>query len=171
MGMIGNLLRISTKELEDFLADSTLLEERIYSETDDMSGKENYLDLNKSWEGLFYIITGYPLAELGNIQPPLEWSIFGSESVDDEQDLGYGPARYSTAEQVAQIIAVLQNLSSEQFKQRFKPEEMMSKGIYPEIWDEGNDAYEFLAHYFTELKEFYRRAAQNGQVIIPPYVN
>ena len=46
----------------------------------------------------------------------------------------------------------------------------MSKGIYPEIWDEGNDAYEFLAHYFTELKEFYNKAAQNRQVIIS-YIN
>ena len=35
MSMIGNLLRVSKTELEDYLNDSSLLEDNIYNEEDD----------------------------------------------------------------------------------------------------------------------------------------
>lgn len=55
-GMIGNLIRVSQAELEEFKEDSSRLEEKLSREG---SYQANwFLDLDKSWEGIQYILTG-----------------------------------------------------------------------------------------------------------------
>jgi hypothetical protein len=49
--MIGNLFRMTTKDLEEILKDSSLLETKVYS--DDSDNSNDLLDLDKSWEAIF----------------------------------------------------------------------------------------------------------------------
>jgi hypothetical protein len=55
MGMIGNVIRVSQEELNSFLNNSETLENKVYA--DDNYEAEWFLDLDKSWDGINYILT------------------------------------------------------------------------------------------------------------------
>jgi hypothetical protein len=43
---------------------------------------------------------------------------------------------------------------------------MTTQGIYPEIWDEGNQAFDYLSENFISVQQIYDQAAKNGEAII-----
>ncbi|WP_271784429.1 YfbM family protein [Aquimarina algiphila] len=162
MGMIGNIVRVSQNELNTFLENSELFEKKIYSE-------ENYdaewnLDLDKSWEGIQYLLTGKGMAELEepNI---LTRAFFSFQILDEEQDLGYGPAQYLTSEQVTETNSELQKLDIDKLKNKVSGTDMIEKGIYPEIWTE-SEALEFLFDNFKDFLDFYKKASENNEAIL-----
>ncbi len=162
MGMIGNIVRVSQNELNTFLENSELFENKIYSE-------ENYdaewnLDLDKSWEGIQYLLTGKGMAELEepNI---LTRAFFSFQILDEEQDLGYGPAQYLTSEQVTETNSELQKLDIDKLKNKVSGTDMIEKGIYPEIWTE-SEAIEFLFDNFKDFLDFYKKASENNEAIL-----
>ena len=87
MSMIGNFLRVTKTQLEDYLKDSTLLETRIYDEESD-DEDPNLVDIDKSWEGILFLLTGQ---NLETIDHPLAKVLFSGQIIDEDQDLGYGP--------------------------------------------------------------------------------
>jgi hypothetical protein len=161
MSMIGNLLRVSGSELESYLKDSSLLENRIY---DDESEEEdaNLVDIDKSWEGILFLLTGQSLASLDH---PLGKVLFSDQEIDNDQDLGYGPALYLTAEQVKEVDAELSKISDDELSARFNPTQMNELGIYPEIWEE-EGIFDYLLKYFKEVRNTYSTAAKNNEAII-----
>lgn len=163
MGMIGNLLQVSEKELNDILANPTLLEEKVYNDEDNTS--PDLIDLDKAWEGIFFTLTGVPLAQIEEAKPPLSWVVFGDQIIDEEQDMGYGPAQYITADQVKQLNKELEKVTAEQVEQNYDGKKMTDHGVYPEIWEE-SDVLEYLLEYFVQMKEFYKRAANENKGVI-----
>src|SRR5687768_18603787 len=127
MGMIGNLLRVTSKDLDAILKDSSLLEDKVYSE--DSGNMNDLLDIDKSWEAIFYLLTGYPVAEIEKAKPPLSWTLFSGQLIDEEQDMGYGPAHYLEPEQVKLVNEGLEKISSNDLRQRFNGNEMKDAGI------------------------------------------
>ena len=125
MGMIGNLIRVSNDELNQFKQNSELLEEKVYS--DDSCDQEWYLDLDKSWEAIHYLMNGKSVAE--------------------------------TEMEESQPINLVE------LKSNYNGYEMNQKGVYPEIWDEP-ESKDFLFDSFSELIEFYKKAANRGEAII-----
>jgi hypothetical protein len=163
MGMIGNLLRVTPKDLQLILKDSSLLEAKIYSE--DGEALNNLLDLDKSWEGIFYLITGHGIAEVEDAKPPLSWTLFSGQIVDEGQDLGYGPAHYIDMDQVKQLNKELDKITTDQLKLKYNGKEMMEAGIYPEVWDE-SESLDYIMDYFQQLKEFYKAADKDNMAVI-----
>jgi len=160
MSMIGNLLRVKKSELDEYLQDSSLLEERIYQ---DDAEEPNLIDIDKAWEGIIFLLTGSNLAEA---EDPLVAILFSGQLLDEEQDLGYGPAHYLTPEQVVELNDELAKFSVEDLKEKFNTEKMMELGVYPEIWDEGDQAFDYLSEYFLILQQFYSTAAANNEAVI-----
>lgn len=163
MGMIGCLARIEQNDLEQMLKDSSLLETKLDELMENESPEQ--IDLDKSWEAIFYLLTGYGIADIDKAQAPLSWAIFSGQVVDEEQDLGYGPGNYVTAEQVKQVDAALQSISEEEMRRRFDGKKMNSEGIYPEVWDDPA-ALDYLIDNFLSLKKFYKEAANQSQAVI-----
>ncbi len=124
---------------------------------DDGDGEPaNYIDVDKAWHGIHYLLTGS--ADAGT--PPLSWAILGGSEVGE--DLGYGPARILTSEQVK---AISDNLPSEDvFKASYAPEAMEAAQVYPDvIWvRDGDEALDYLVENYKVLVEFYRSAASRG---------
>lgn len=129
--MIGNLFRVTTKELDEILEDSSLLENKVYSE--DSDSMNNLLDLDKSWEAIFYLLTGHSVAEIEEAKPPLSWALFSGQVIDEGQDMGYGPAHYLTADQVGQLNKELDKITSEDLRKKYNGKKMNEAGIYPEV--------------------------------------
>ena len=161
MSMIGNLLRVSEAELEEYLKDSSLLEDRVYddeSETED----ESLDDIDKTWEGIIFLLTGQ---KLENANHPLVNVLFSGQLIDEEQDLGYGPAHYLTPEQVKELNNQISKITVADLKQKFNPSKMTELEVYPTIWEE-DDAFEYVADGFSALQNIYAEAVKNDEAII-----
>ncbi|MCA5004840.1 YfbM family protein [Sphingobacterium sp. WQ 366] len=158
--MIGNLLRVTKKELEDYLQNSTLLEDMIY---DDETENENLVDIDKSWDGIIFLLTGEGLATADH---NLVRVLFSGQLIDEDQDLGYGPAHYLTPELVAELNNEISKITIAELKQKFNPAKMTELEIYPTIWDEGDDAFEYIADGFLTMQKVFTDATKNGEAII-----
>ena len=162
MSMIGNLLRVSESELEAYLKDSSLLADRIYDDESE-TADENLVDIDKTWDGILFLLTGQ---NIENINHPLAKVLFSGQLIDEEQDLGYGPAHYLTPKQVKELNNQISKITVADLKQKFDPNKMTELKVYPMIWEEGDDAFEYVADGFSTLQNIYAEAAKNGEGII-----
>ena len=115
-------------------------------------------DLDKAWQGIHYLLTG--TAWEG--REPLNFLLAGGRPVGDI-DVGYGPARVFSAAETRAAHDALAQLDDGELRRRFDPAEMMSKEIYPEIWDrppEEDDTIEYLMEYVGILREFLAQAVE-----------
>ncbi len=103
------------------------------------------VSLDKNWQEIHHILTGEakPSGDL------LSNAIFGGAEIGS--DLGYGPARFLTPEQVKPISERLASVSEEHFRTAARS---FAKG------DE--EAVEFYWGLFTRLRTFYRTAVESG---------
>ena len=84
--------------------------------------------------------------------------------------MGYGPARAYRSAQVREIAAALAPLSPDVLIERFDPEGMAAKGIYPEIiWEreeEHDDQREWLRDSYAALRDLVLGAARDSLGLI-----
>ena len=121
------------------------------------------LHLEKAWHGIHFLLTHVDVESAESLGFLLE----GGEEVGE--DLGYGPARFFSADETRQLNQVLEGISDDQLWSHFDPESMSAEGIYPDIWDEDEpELREEYLEYYHHLKEFVREAsdAQLGFVVL-----
>ena len=162
MCLIGILLRVTKAELEAYLNDSSLLEDRLYDENEEPD-YQNPDDIDKAWEGILFLLTGNGASTMDN---PLAKVLFSGQLIDEDQDLGYGPAHYVTPEQVVDLNNQISKITIADLRLKFDPEKMTTLGIYPEIWEEGDDAFDYVASNFLVVQKMYAEAVKNGEAII-----
>lgn len=162
--MIGMFVRVSKTELENYISDSLLFENLLDDENFDEN--PNVCDIDKAWDAISYLLTGYGPSNLSQAKPPLSWTIFGSGILDENQDLGYGPANYLTAEQVLLLHAALSNISSKDLELHYDADKMNALGLYPNSWGNPQDEMDYIGSHFENLKTFYSNAATNNQAVI-----
>jgi hypothetical protein len=159
MVLIGR--RLSTDELRAVLDDPETVGTLLYGDLDDedaeMPGPE--LDLDKSWHGLHYLLTGTGW-DLGDGAAGA--AVLGGDEIGE--DGGYGPARLVRPEAVQAVADALDAVDVERLRARFDPDAMAAAEIYPHGWEAGGDSY--LVSYFAQLRGFYRNAAAGGQAIL-----
>ena len=109
-------------------------------------GEGEVVDLDKSWHGLHYLLTG--TAWEGD--PPLNFLLGGGREVGLEE-VGNGPARTFTAAEVRAIADALAALTDDELRSRFAPAEMMRLEIYPEIWDRDPAEDDTLAYLMENV--------------------
>jgi hypothetical protein len=160
MGMVASLLRVTNAELEAYLKDSSLLEDRIYSEDPEEDPALVYID--KSWDGILFLLTGQNLASLDH---PMGQVLFSGQVIDEEQDLGYGPGQYLTPGQVKELDLTLSKITAEELTGRYDPKQMIKLEVYPGGWDE-QGMRDYLLQYFKEVQVIYSTAAKNNEAII-----
>ncbi|MDI6710895.1 MAG: YfbM family protein [Thermoanaerobacterales bacterium] len=162
--MIGNYVRVSAQELEEALKDSSLISTLIFGEEEDEEDgkpRENTLEIDQAWHGIHFLLTGDPWAGA----PPLSYVVLGGQPLGDD-DLGYGPPHYLTPAQVREAAATLTQLSLDDLRQRYVPEKFVAAEIHPPIWDEGEEALEYILSYLRQVIDFFRTAAANGEAVI-----
>ena len=168
MGMIGNAIRVSQEELNGFLNNSETLENKIYA--DESYEAEWFLDLDKSWDGINYILTGEIIGGLENEPNELQRALFSFQLIDEEQEEPrISASQYLNPNQVKETYAELEKITDEILKSKINGSEMNEIGIYPEIWTEPQ-SHEFLIDSFNDFKEFYKKASENNQAIVT-YLN
>lgn len=165
MGMIGNLLRVTKAELDAYLEDSSLLEDKIYNDdvNEDEPENEKFVDIDKTWDGIIFLLTGQ---SLDTAEHRFTRILFSGQLIDEDQDLGMGPAHYLTPDEVVELNNEISIITAADLKQKFNPEKMNELQIYPSIWDEGDDAFDYLIEGFLSVQYIFAEAAKNNEAII-----
>lgn len=118
-------------------------------------------DLDKAWHGIHFLLTGDP--EGGEL--PAATLLCGGTEVGD--DLGCGPARLLTPNEVAAFATFLAGLSLDTFSARFDGAAMMAADIYPNVWtrnpSDGDDGRDYLDQYFAVLTQTFVDAAKDSR--------
>jgi hypothetical protein len=153
MSMIGHLLAVAQAELDALRGAPEQINEMLFD-----TRVEDSLRIEKAWHGIHFLLTGTVATGTG----PLANVIFGRTPVGE--DLGYGPALATDAADVPAIAAALSAITDDELRRRFDPDAMDE--IYPNIWDEGDDALDYLLGHLQELRTFYRHATANSAAVI-----
>ncbi|MFE9201163.1 YfbM family protein [Micromonospora sp. NPDC007230] len=160
MELIGR--RLSAGELAAVLADPSVVDMLLYGDLDDDEAEmpEPELDLDKSWHGIHYLLTGtaWQIGESAGA------AILGG--VEIGPDGGYGPPRLLDPDSVRAIATALNGLEVETLRARFDPGAMTAAEIYPDLWTNGTDDFDYLMSHFAELCQFYHSAAVSGQAVL-----
>lgn len=114
-------------------------------------------DLDKAWHGIHYLLTGSAWEGEG----PLGFICQGGRAVGDI-DTGYGPARALDAAEVKALAAALADVDAARLAERFDPAAMEAQDIYPNIWDEGDEALAYCQQFYASMQAFIAHTAQRG---------
>ena len=163
MSMIGNLLRVSKLELDQYLENSALLEERVYPE--EYVEDPNLLDLDKAWESIYFLLTGCTSSDFENAEAPLALILFNGTLIDEQQDMGYGPATYCSPGEVNEISNALPDVNMENLRSKFESLKSSDAVLYP-FNPDSEDMFDYIFEYYSKMKEFYQAAAKNDQAVI-----
>jgi hypothetical protein len=117
------------------------------------------VSIDKAWHGLHYLLCGMPEPAPG----PLGQAVFGGTEIGEDQ--GYGPARYFSPAQVAEVAIALQSPGLErELHARFDAATMTQLGIYPGVWEP--DDHDWLIDAFHTVRDFYTGASQAEQAVV-----
>jgi hypothetical protein len=157
MSMIGSFLQLSPTELQMLIDDPSLVESFIYPDGEEHPSS---IDVDKAWHGIHFMLTG----DAWGGGPPLCNVVLGGTEIGD--DIGYGPARYITADEVRAAADVLRELPSKEFARRFDSAAMSENEIYPEIWDEVQESLDYLMSNYELVRDYYSAAASKGNAML-----
>jgi hypothetical protein len=123
------------------------------------SGRGANISLDKAWHGVHYLLCG-------KLEPGTDLAsqaVMGGTEIGD--DLGYGPARYFAANEVAAIARELSrpNLEAE-MTARFDAAQMANLGIYPGGFDAADK--QRLMDAFQKLRQFYVDASAANLAVV-----
>ncbi len=155
-GMRLTLVMVAPEDLAHLARDEGALT-KVVLETKPPAGME----MDKEWHGIHFLLTG----SAWSTQGPYGQVILGGKEIGP--DLGYGPARFLTAEQVKEIAERLRGVTEDQLRRRYDPVKMTEAEIYPQVWRrEGESALAWLLQGYRQLVEFYDRAAGQGKAVV-----
>jgi len=162
MGMTSFFAAIDPDTLDLLRAEPERLADYLFPDDDEGTELDNALDIDKAWHGIHYLLNG--TTEGGD--EPYSLVILGGQEIGE--DLGYGPARLLFPEQVADIAGALREMDADALEARFDPVAMEEAQIYPEqTWTrDGQEALDYLLHYYARLTDFYEAAAARGDGVI-----
>src|SRR5438105_13579273 len=124
MAMIGNLRPASDAEIERLLANPAEITRFLYG-ADAQDGERAVL--NKAWHAIHFVLTG---SRLGGEEP---LNFLASEGTPvGEIDVGYGPARVLTSQQVRALAKALSSLAPEDLAARVDLRKLDEELIYPD---------------------------------------
>jgi hypothetical protein len=119
-------------------------------------------DTDKAWHGIHFLLTGKPWEG----QPPLNFMVAGGREIG-KIDVGYGPARCFTSQEVASVYEALEPITTDALKLKCDREAFRKNDIYPNIWDEPDDeCFGYVLSYFEDLKAFMNRTRDSGKGLI-----
>lgn len=119
------------------------------------------IDVDKAWHGLHYVVTG--TAQGGHA--PLSMAVLGGTEIGG--DVGYGPAKYLTPEEVKEVAKALAGLDEAALRAKFNPKAMADAKVYPEdLWEGEDDAFEYLLENFAMLSIFFQDASARGNAVL-----
>jgi hypothetical protein len=147
------------RELQQIVGNVPGLSEAMENQMPGLTNDKKQLSLHKSWSVLHYIFTGKGLEPDNS---PLGQAILGGTEIPDvNQVMGYGPVRYIPPAEVRKVSEALDTFPIQEKAEAFDPTRAKAAKVYVP-----NHEPEELTQYFSDLRELYDLAAQNGEAVL-----
>lgn len=160
--MIGNLRPASDANIARLLANPEEITRFLYgSDADDCER----VVLNKSWHAIHFVLTG---SRLGG-EEPLNFLVSEGTPVG-EVDVGYGPARVLTSEQVRRLASALREIPPDAVARRVDLRRFDEEVIYPGNWRRNGYDADYVAKHYVAMRELITKSAEQGLGLIL-YIN
>ncbi len=162
MAMIGNLRPATDTEIKRLLAHPAEITRFLYGSGADDSER---VVLNQAWHAIHFVLTG---SRLGGDEP-LNFLVTEGTPVG-EVDVGYGPARVLSSQQVRQLAAALTAIHPEDVARRVDLKRFDDEAIYPGNWQRNGYGVDYVVTCYREMRDLISRAAERGHGLIL-YIN
>jgi hypothetical protein len=176
MGMTANYRRITSSELEQIQSDPTAAEryfgwdidldddERFFAYYEALQNSGRYLDIDKAWHALQFVLTGNASYESDAIPLPLNNVVAGGTATQWESSIGF--VRVLHPQEVRQVSEALSFISKEDLLPRLDPASFNANRIYPHHDRWVREGMEELLDIYEEVANFFHSAAQAGDCIL-----
>lgn len=161
MSMCGSYLRVTNDQLEQVLNEPDLILDMLFPEDDTEFEAGRYLDIDKSWQIIHFLLTGDAL----DGDEPLCNAVMGGTEIGDVEVV-YGPARFLLPEQVVEVATALTSISEDELWNRFDIEAARKAEIYPQGWTGSETDRSYVLNHFKCLKTYFVDAANAQEPVI-----
>lgn len=160
--MIGNLRPASDGDIQRLLANPAEINRFLYGAEAEAAER---VALDRAWHAIHYVLTGSRLSG----DPPLNFLVDEGTPVG-QVDVGYGPARVLTSDQVRQIAAALETTEPEEVARRVDLARFDRDTIYPGNWQRNGYSVEWIVSNYRQMRDLIARTADAGQGLVL-YIN
>lgn len=141
--------------------------EDFFESLEEIEDDTNYTDLEKLWDGLHFLLTGFASYDDENDNKTSEQialydGFFGSEPLNDEG------VSLLNADKVADVVNALNHIDIDKLLEDVDFDDFTKADLYPDIWynEDKEDLSDELKAYFINFKQFYENALKNGRSVL-----
>ena len=165
MGMIANYQYLSDNELSQIVPDSRQEEELFDLVEDSTKENETLIDIDKMWDALVFVLTGFSSSEFLD-DNPLREAVLGVTPLEDVSEY----IAYTEKTRIAAISQALEEFDMDKALKNFSMEACKKADLYPNIWDyleEEEEIKDDILTCFVKMKDFYKEILNHkGNVLV-----
>lgn len=163
--MIANYQYLPDDELKQIKLLSNEEEDLLDLEEDYAEEYEIFLDIDKMWDALVFVLTGFSSSEFLD-DNPLREAVLGVTPLEDVSEY----IAYTEKNKIAEIVEALESFDMDRAMTDFSMEACKKADLYPDIWDyleEEEEIKDDILTCFVKMKDFYKEILKlNGNVLV-----
>ena len=165
MGMIANYQYLSDNELRQIMRDFRKEEELLDLVEDYPEGNDTLIDIEKMWDALLFVMTGFSSSEFMD-DDPLREAVLGVTPLENVSEY----IAYTEHSKIAEIVQALENFDMDRALADFSMKACKKADLYPDIWDyleEEEEIKDDIRTCFVKMKDFYKKILTlKGNVLV-----
>lgn len=163
--MIANYQYLSDDKLKQIKALSNQEDDLLDFAEDSADSHDILLDIDKMWDVLVFVLTGFSSSEFLD-DNPLREAVLGVTPLEEVSEY----IAYTEKNKIAEIVEALESFDMDRAMANFSMEACKKAGLYPNIWDyleEEEEIKDDILTYFVNMKEFYKEILNHkGNVLV-----
>ena len=165
MGMIANYQYLQDKELEQIKGLSNQEDDLLDFAEDSADTHDILLDIDKMWDALVFVMTGFSSSEFLD-DNPLREAVLGVTPLEDVSEY----IAYTEKSRITAISQALEEFDMDKALNDFSMEACKKADLYPDIWDyleEEDEIKDDIRISFENMKKFYKQILSlEGNVLV-----
>ena len=165
MGMIANYQYLSDNKLSQMKRSSCQEKDLLDLVEDYPEGNDTLIDIDKMWDALLFVMTGFSSSEFMD-DDPLREAVLGVTPLENVSEY----IAYTEKSKIAEIVQALENFDMDRAMADFSMETCKNAELYPDIWDyleEEEEIKDDIRTSFVKMKDFYKKILDfKGNVLV-----
>ena len=165
MGMIANYQYLSDNELEQIKGLSNQEDDLLYFAEDSADSHDILIDIDKMWDALLFVMTGFSSSEFLD-DNPLREAVLGVTPLEEVSEY----IAYTEKNKIAEIVEAIESFDMDRAMADFSMEACKKADLYPDIWDyleEEEEIKDDISSCFVRMKHFYKEILNyKGNVLV-----
>ena len=165
MGMIANYQYLPDDKLKQIKLLSNEENDLLDLAEDYAEEYEIFLDIDKMWDALVFVLTGFSSSEFLD-DNPLREAVLGVTLLEDVSEY----IAYTEKSRIGAISQALEEFDMDKALKDFSMEACKKADLYPDIWDyleEEEEIKDDILTCFVKMKDFYKEILNHkGNVLV-----